>query len=154
MQRSGFTGLILGCPNTTMPELTEKMEAGPYATLGKYMDLPLDAICVVGKEGRYIIALYNEKSGELSFPYHADEHTRLPAPQTLHSGTLCARVIRNGQNTKGQAAIVAALSRSGSIQRSERHPGSWRWRSLAEKGGAAAVERCVRAGDTCIALWR
>ena len=45
----------------------------------------------------FSIALYDEKSGEVSFPYHVDDHIPLPAPQKLDSDTLCAKVIRSGQ---------------------------------------------------------
>jgi len=45
----------------------------------------------------FSIALYDEKSGEVSFPYHMDAHVPQPAPQTLNSGTLCAQVIRSGR---------------------------------------------------------
>lgn len=42
------------------------MESSPYAALGKYMDLLLDAICVVDKEGRYV---YVSASFERIFGY-------------------------------------------------------------------------------------
>jgi diguanylate cyclase (GGDEF)-like protein/PAS domain S-box-containing protein len=45
----------------------------------------------------FSIALYDEKSGEVTFPYHVDEHMAVPAPQQLDADTLCARVIRSGQ---------------------------------------------------------
>jgi diguanylate cyclase (GGDEF)-like protein/PAS domain S-box-containing protein len=45
----------------------------------------------------FSIALYDEKSGEVSFPYHVDEHLPLPSAQRLNSDTLYARVIRSGQ---------------------------------------------------------
>ena len=45
----------------------------------------------------FSIALYDEKSGEVSFPYHVDDRIPPPAPQQLNSDTLCAKVIRNGE---------------------------------------------------------
>ncbi len=45
----------------------------------------------------FSIALYDEKSGEISFPYHVDEQASLPGTQTLNSDTPCAEVIRSGQ---------------------------------------------------------
>jgi diguanylate cyclase (GGDEF)-like protein/PAS domain S-box-containing protein len=45
----------------------------------------------------FSIALYDEKSGEVSFPYHVDDRVPLPAPQRLNSDTLCAKVIRSGE---------------------------------------------------------
>jgi diguanylate cyclase (GGDEF)-like protein/PAS domain S-box-containing protein len=45
----------------------------------------------------FSIALYDETSGEVSFPYHVDDHIPQPAPQKLDSDTLCAKVIRGGQ---------------------------------------------------------
>jgi diguanylate cyclase (GGDEF)-like protein len=45
----------------------------------------------------FSIALYDKGEGEVSFPYHADEHASLPSPHKLDFATLCAQVIRNGQ---------------------------------------------------------
>ncbi len=45
----------------------------------------------------FYIALYDEASGEVSFPYHVDKFDPLPAPQLIDSDTLCNRVIRGGQ---------------------------------------------------------
>jgi diguanylate cyclase (GGDEF)-like protein/PAS domain S-box-containing protein len=45
----------------------------------------------------FSIALYDEKCGEVSFPYHVDEQLPLPGPQRLNSDTLYAQVIRSGQ---------------------------------------------------------
>jgi diguanylate cyclase (GGDEF)-like protein/PAS domain S-box-containing protein len=45
----------------------------------------------------FFVALYDEKSDELSFPYFVDEHDPQPAPRSLDSGTLSAEVIRSGQ---------------------------------------------------------
>ena len=45
----------------------------------------------------FSIALYDEKSGEVSFPYHVDDSVPAPAPQQLDADTLCAKVIRSGQ---------------------------------------------------------
>ncbi|MEK6594105.1 MAG: sensor domain-containing diguanylate cyclase, partial [Pseudomonadota bacterium] len=45
----------------------------------------------------FSIVLYDEKSGEVRFPYHVDEHTPPPVPHKLNSDTLYAKVIRSGQ---------------------------------------------------------
>jgi diguanylate cyclase (GGDEF)-like protein/PAS domain S-box-containing protein len=45
----------------------------------------------------FYIALYDEASGEVSFPYHVDASDPLPAPQQIDTDTLCNRVIRGGQ---------------------------------------------------------
>ena len=45
----------------------------------------------------FFVALYDGKTGELSFPYHVDEYDQAPAPGRLDSGTLSAEVIRSGQ---------------------------------------------------------
>ncbi len=45
----------------------------------------------------FYIALYDEASGEVSFPYHVDKSDPLPAPQQIDTDTLCNRVIRGGQ---------------------------------------------------------
>jgi diguanylate cyclase (GGDEF)-like protein len=55
---------------------------------------------IVGKllpAANFSIALYDEKCGEVSFPYHVDEQLPLPGPQRLNSDTLYAQVIRSGQ---------------------------------------------------------
>jgi diguanylate cyclase (GGDEF)-like protein len=45
----------------------------------------------------FSIALYDEKNGEVRFPYYVDEHTVAPAPHKLDADTLYAKVIRSGQ---------------------------------------------------------
>lgn len=45
----------------------------------------------------FSIALFDEVTGEVSFPYHVDDHMPAPDPQRLDSDTLCARVIRSGE---------------------------------------------------------
>jgi diguanylate cyclase (GGDEF)-like protein/PAS domain S-box-containing protein len=45
----------------------------------------------------FSIALYDEKSGEVRFPYHVDVSMPAPQPQQLESNTLYAKVIRSGQ---------------------------------------------------------
>ncbi|GAA3546354.1 GGDEF domain-containing protein [Zobellella aerophila] len=45
----------------------------------------------------FYIALYDEASGEVSFPYHVDAYDPLPVPQHIDSDTPCNRVIRGGQ---------------------------------------------------------
>ncbi|HYH41055.1 MAG TPA: diguanylate cyclase [Burkholderiales bacterium] len=45
----------------------------------------------------FSIALYDEKTGEISVPYHVDDRAPSPASQKLHADTLCAQVIRSGQ---------------------------------------------------------
>jgi diguanylate cyclase (GGDEF)-like protein/PAS domain S-box-containing protein len=45
----------------------------------------------------FSIALYDEKSGAISFPYHVDDAMPHPAPHRLHSDTPYAEVIRGGQ---------------------------------------------------------
>ena len=45
----------------------------------------------------FSIALYDGKTGEVSFPYHVDDRVPLPSSQKLDSDTLCAKVIRSGE---------------------------------------------------------
>ena len=45
----------------------------------------------------FSIALFDEKSGEVSFPYHVEDPAGLPAAQQLNSAALCAKVIRSGE---------------------------------------------------------
>lgn len=45
----------------------------------------------------FSIALYDDQTGLLSFPYHVDEFQQMPEPFKLTPGTLCAKVIRSGQ---------------------------------------------------------
>lgn len=43
------------------------------------------------------VALYDEATDQLSFPYHVDEFDPAPAPRSLDSNTLSAEVIRSGK---------------------------------------------------------
>lgn len=45
----------------------------------------------------FLVALYDDKSGELSFPYQADGDHQPPAPRKLDSDTLIGEVIRSEQ---------------------------------------------------------
>ena len=45
----------------------------------------------------FFVALYDDASDELSFPYFVDTHHAPPAPRPLDSGTLSAEVIRSGK---------------------------------------------------------
>ncbi len=45
----------------------------------------------------FSIALYDEESGEVSFPYYVDDLVPRPASQKLDADTLYAKVIRSGQ---------------------------------------------------------
>jgi diguanylate cyclase (GGDEF)-like protein/PAS domain S-box-containing protein len=76
----------------------------------------------------FSIALYDEKSGEVSFPYHVDDRIPPPAPQQLNSDTLCAKVIRNGEAlllTQDDVAELAEHSGERSQARVGEHSRSW-----------------------------
>ena len=45
----------------------------------------------------FYVALYDDRSDELSFPYFVDEFDQTPAPRPLNSGTLTGEVISRGQ---------------------------------------------------------
>lgn len=45
----------------------------------------------------FFVALYDQASDALTFPYYVDTHHQPPAPLTLSAGTLSAEVIRGGQ---------------------------------------------------------
>lgn len=45
----------------------------------------------------FTVALYDRKKDELSFPYHADEHSRKPAIQQADIRNLCTDIIQGGQ---------------------------------------------------------
>ncbi|CAH0320796.1 putative signaling protein CC_0091 [Pseudomonas koreensis] len=45
----------------------------------------------------FSVALYDENCGELSFPYHVDDHELQPEQPGTVIGRLCAQVIRSGQ---------------------------------------------------------
>jgi diguanylate cyclase (GGDEF)-like protein/PAS domain S-box-containing protein len=45
----------------------------------------------------FFVTLYDDKSGELIFPYFVDQYDEAPAPQPLDSGTLSALVVRSGR---------------------------------------------------------
>jgi len=74
------------------------------------------------------IALYDEKSGEVSFPYHVDDRVPAPAPQKLDTDTLCAKVIRSGQPlllTPGDDAARPEDSGAHDEARAENPSRSW-----------------------------
>jgi diguanylate cyclase (GGDEF)-like protein/PAS domain S-box-containing protein len=45
----------------------------------------------------FSVALYDEQCGQISFPYHVDDHEQCPEPAGTATGSLCAEVIRSGQ---------------------------------------------------------
>lgn len=45
----------------------------------------------------FSVALYDEQCGQISFPYHVDNHEQCPEPAGTATGSLCAEVIRSGQ---------------------------------------------------------
>ncbi|MFW0754528.1 diguanylate cyclase domain-containing protein [Pseudomonas sp. H11T01] len=45
----------------------------------------------------FSVALYDEQCGQISFPYHVDDHEPGPEPAGTATGSLCAEVIRSGQ---------------------------------------------------------
>lgn len=64
----------------------------------------------------FCIALYDERSGEMSFPYAVDQQTPLPTPSSLPKptpSTFCAEIIGSGQtlllNPDSQSTLPAAL---------------------------------------------
>jgi diguanylate cyclase (GGDEF)-like protein/PAS domain S-box-containing protein len=57
----------------------------------------------------FSIALYDKEKGEMSFPYHVDEHAPSPSPHQLGYATLCAHVIRNGQSVLITGGVEGGL---------------------------------------------
>ncbi|GAB2899519.1 sensor domain-containing protein [Paralcaligenes ginsengisoli] len=45
----------------------------------------------------FSVTLYDEETGQLSFPYYVDEREQTPKPSGPAAGTLCAEIIRTGQ---------------------------------------------------------
>ncbi|MBC7860221.1 MAG: diguanylate cyclase [Burkholderiaceae bacterium] len=45
----------------------------------------------------FFVALYDERTQELSFPYYVDEYEGAPAPRNLDAAERCAEVIRTGK---------------------------------------------------------
>jgi diguanylate cyclase (GGDEF)-like protein len=45
----------------------------------------------------FSVALYDDETDQLSFPYHVDEHLQTPEPFNLIPGTLYAEIIHTGQ---------------------------------------------------------
>jgi len=45
----------------------------------------------------FSVALYDDETSQLSFPYHVDEHLQTPEPFTLAPGALWAEIIHTGQ---------------------------------------------------------
>ncbi|VTU40028.1 diguanylate cyclase domain-containing protein [Variovorax sp. PBL-E5] len=57
----------------------------------------------------FFVALYDETTAELSFPYHADDGFKVLAPRPLDSDTLSAEVIRTGRALLRTSDAEAAL---------------------------------------------
>lgn len=56
----------------------------------------------------FTVALYDRKRDELSFPYHANEHSRKPATQQADIKKLCADLIHDGQARLFQTEVTQA----------------------------------------------
>jgi diguanylate cyclase (GGDEF)-like protein/PAS domain S-box-containing protein len=56
----------------------------------------------------FYVALYDDRSNELSFPYFVDEYDQPPPPRPLHSGTLTGEVV-----SKGQPILMTPHTREG-----------------------------------------
>ena len=64
-----------------------------------------------------LIALYDEASGLLSFPYYVDEKDPAPTPEPLeNSRGLVSYIIRTGSSIRGGAQAYAALLNSQAVQ--------------------------------------
>lgn len=61
----------------------------------------------------FSVALYDDETDQLSFPYHVDEYERTSKPSRSVAGTLCAEIIRTGQplllTSEAAAARLAEL---------------------------------------------
>ena len=55
----------------------------------------------------FFVALYDDKTDEVTFPYHVDRHEDAPPPQKLGAGSLSGEVIRTGR-----ALLLNATSKS------------------------------------------
>ena len=87
----------------------------------------------------FSIALYDDQSGKVSFPYHYDEHDPLPERQKLHSDALCAEVIRCGQAlllTPGNEASLPLELRHYAQTWIDNYVGSWLGVPLQSRNGA------------------
>lgn len=60
----------------------------------------------------FLVALYDEKSGELSFPYQADGDHQPPAPRKLDSDTLIGEIIRTEQMLLISPETISTLPES------------------------------------------
>ncbi len=56
----------------------------------------------------FSVALYDEETDQLSFPYHVDEYEPASKPSRPAAGTLCAEIIRTGQPLLLASETVAA----------------------------------------------
>jgi diguanylate cyclase (GGDEF)-like protein/PAS domain S-box-containing protein len=76
----------------------------------------------------FSVALYDEKTGEVRFPYYVDEHTAAPAPHQLDADTLYAKVIRSSEPlliTSDEAAGVPAQLREPALAGNDNAAHSW-----------------------------
>lgn len=66
-------------------------------------------------KNNFYIALYDEESGLLSFPYFVDEYDETPAPKTLGTG-LTEYVLRTGQPLLASPEVFSELEKSGDVE--------------------------------------
>lgn len=125
----------------------ESVQAALYAISGAShaaADLPTLLQRIHGIIGKLLpvaslsIALHDEKSGEVSFPYHFDGDAALPARQKLHSDALCTEVIRSGAAlllTPGSQDLLPEDLRHCAQFWSDHYPGSWLGVPLKSRNG-------------------
>ncbi len=66
-------------------------------------------------KNNFYIALYDEESGLVSFPYFIDEFDEVPAPKTLGKG-LTEYVLRTGKPLLASPEVFSELEKSGEVE--------------------------------------
>jgi diguanylate cyclase (GGDEF)-like protein/PAS domain S-box-containing protein len=95
------------------------------------------------------VALYDEATDQLSFPYHVDEFDPAPEPRALNANTLSAEVIRSGEMLLLTPETLAARAETQYIDVSQR---SRYWLGVplnSRKGTIGALVVQIYSGGTC-----
>lgn len=122
-------------------------EAGDLATLYQRIHR---SIATLLPATHFYIALYDEVSGEIRYPYHVDEYEPSPASHHIDSNAPGARVIRHGQpllmNAEDDADMPAA---SGAAAANGHRLRSWLGVPLSSRNGTTGALIVQSYADHC-----
>lgn len=101
----------------------------------------------------FYIALYDEPTRTVSFPYFSDEHDAPPSPTTLGRG-LTDYVLRAGQPLLASSEALAELQRRGEVEVQGLRPSTGSACLSTWRAGTWAFSPCRATGTTCVTARR